>query len=496
MTIGRIWMSTRSLTVTTTTTTTAVLVQQQQPLSSSTLSSSTSFETEPVDTSEDVALAVVAATETYNDNNTDNIDDYNDDQHRAIFIISMGTAASKTKLVERFVYTARTKGQYKGWIVLLTDAPSKRYETLQDWNYDHDDDNSNKKTNADTINDSTDSDKTGSGDDRFVIIHPKSEHYNSRFKRKDMTIKRFKTYVLDYINMLEEGEDDEQENVKRHIQEGFRNVRLIYYLDVDIVFADSLSTVFHGLESTYGIGRFGTSTTTTSSKSKTNNSNKNQKVHTSAYDEISVPVNSTIWMFEGNYKNTPIQGGQMILDRTQSMGCLKMWRSLMDSRYNVKKDQVPLLGMYHTQLGHIEQNKPLDCRIIKMEQSPYISFPNREDVYDRVKDILHFQANNNTTIRGAAPAINPSTLSEISNNITTTTSSTYSHRYTNMVHVRNTARIGTDLNETFHKIWLRDILDLKLEDDDPLGLTEPGHMEALRHDVTKRAKKHKTEEEK
>ena len=45
------------------------------------------------------------------------------DQERAIFLISMGRQAAESKIVERFVMSTRRRGSWKGYVVLLTDAP-------------------------------------------------------------------------------------------------------------------------------------------------------------------------------------------------------------------------------------------------------------------------------------------------------------------------------------------------------------------------------------
>ena len=53
-----------------------------------------------------------------------------------------------------------------------------------------------------------------------------------------MSYKRFKTYILDYI-------DEESK---------FDNVNLVYYFDIDIVVGAPLNTFFNYIESKYNIG--------------------------------------------------------------------------------------------------------------------------------------------------------------------------------------------------------------------------------------------------
>ena len=448
-------------------------------------------------------------------NNDDSNSSSNKGTRRVIFVISMGITASKTHFVERFVYSARTRGQYDGWIVLLTDAPATRYQKLQQWNYHNNDDDYLDKSGNNTTKQA--GKQNGKGDEKFIIIHPKPEHYNSQFKRKDMTIKRFKTYVIDYIDMLssssgtEDGANSTATATTRTMitsnndwfYKEFQKVDLIYYLDVDIVFSGPLSTVFDGLEQKYKIGSSGSSHDT--------NTNTTNAVWTTP-----IPHRSKIWMFEGNFKNAPIQGGQMVLDRRQSLGCLEKWRNMIDKGApNVKKDQLPLMGMYHSQLGRMNFNKnkkkkkkkrkgmqqtsknetkylePLDCFIVKMDQKPYISFPEKEDVENRAKEL----SSSSPLPSSTASDNNGSTSTDTSR--TTGSSSSFldsvSHhkrKYTNMVHVRNTAGVGMHLEDKTHKIWLRDVLDMKPnnvaggddDDEDPLGILEPGHMKARRND--------------
>lgn len=346
-------------------------------------------------------------------NSNNNVDDDGDDGRRAVFIISMGKAAARTRLVERFVYSARTAGEYKGWIVLLTDAPSQRYENIKSWNYTRSDEQLHSSMPA------------LSGDDRFLVMSPKSEHYNTDLKYFEMTIKRFKTWVLDYVGM----------------DERLDKVSLVYYLDVDIVFTDSLPVVFEGLEEKYKI------------------------VANTSESPSTVATRSKIWMFEGNFKETPIQGGQMILDRKDSGGCLDMWREMIDASPKNLQDQVALMGMWKIQQDNQQdKERASHCHIVKMDQEPYISFPTSTDAKQRVVKIL------GQTIKNGNPT-------------------TVSHRYANMVHVRNTGKVTHVLNETYHQIWVRDMLHMQPDDEDPLGLTKPGKMKALKIDSRQARKK-------
>lgn len=125
------------------------------------------------------------------------------DPTRLIFLISMGEQAKESKLVERFVWSARHRGKWSGYIMLLTDAPLDRYE-----GFSH----------------------------RFLVMNPEARHFNTTFK-DDMPYKRFKTFALDYVDK------DTRLN----------QVELIYYLDADNIVGNSLPNMFHDLESKYNI---------------------------------------------------------------------------------------------------------------------------------------------------------------------------------------------------------------------------------------------------
>jgi hypothetical protein len=125
------------------------------------------------------------------------------DPTRLIFLISMGEQAKESKMVERFVWSARHRGQWGGYILLLTDAPLDRYAGFSN---------------------------------RFLVMNPEAQDFNTSFKQ-DMPYKRFKTMLIEYT-----GKDIRLDNVE-----------LIYYLDVDNIVGNSLPKMFEDLESKYNI---------------------------------------------------------------------------------------------------------------------------------------------------------------------------------------------------------------------------------------------------
>ncbi|KAL3910040.1 MAG: hypothetical protein SGILL_007846 [Bacillariaceae sp.] len=290
----------------------------------------------------------------------------------------MGQEAAKTNLVERFVYSARTRGEYTGYILLLTDAPPERYDKL--------------------LND------TNIPNENFVVMTPLSAHYRTDFKQKDMVFKRFKTFVLEYVTA----------------DPRLKHVQLVYYLDVDIVVTEPMVDFFQGLERGYHIGTISNQTDT-----------------------------STIWMFEGNADRVQVQGGQMILDVHQSAGCLSKWRKLIDKSSKTRKDQFPLMQMWKDQ----QKSKLSSCKIVRMAQDHFISFPSKQEVEDHVSEILEKSKTVN--------ALNNASL----------------------IHIKNTGSAGNDVNETFHELFVRDILHFRTDQVDTLGITQKMHIKALKSDM-------------
>lgn len=144
------------------------------------------------------------------------------DPTRLIFLISMGKEAKDSKLVERFVWSARHRGEWQGYILLLTDAPIERYQGFSN---------------------------------RFLVMNPDPKDFDDRFL-DDMPYKRFKTMIIDYINK------DARLN----------DARLIYYLDADNIVGNSLSNMFQDVETKYNIpGKLATSQSGSSSSSNNNN---------------------------------------------------------------------------------------------------------------------------------------------------------------------------------------------------------------------------------
>jgi hypothetical protein len=221
---------------------------------------------------------------------------------RAIALLSMGPSAAESTLVERCIISIRKLGQFFDPVILLTYSPLERYDSLtsQDFN--------------------------------VVVMHPLRSDWNWELRR-DLPYKRFKTYLLDYL--------------KR--DERLDSVRLVYYLDIDIVIGQPLLPWFHHVEQTY------------------------LSSHTN------VPSSSaTMVMFDGNI--SPLQGGQFLVQKGHSESCLERWRYHMDAHPKEHKDQPSLTLMWEEQQGTkanvavSSKTNTHNCTLIRMPQQPYLEF--------------------------------------------------------------------------------------------------------------------------
>ena len=138
---------------------------------------------------------------------------------RAIVLLSMGQDAANSFLLERSLLSIRKRGQFMGPIMVLTDAPLKRFQNLQQH------------------------------DPMLFIIQPPEQDWKWNFK-KDMPYKRFKTYAIDYVPS------------ELHVD-------FLYYLDLDVLVGQPLEPWFEHVESNYfsNLSRSSNTTTTSSSSS-------------------------------------------------------------------------------------------------------------------------------------------------------------------------------------------------------------------------------------
>jgi hypothetical protein len=88
---------------------------------------------------------------------------------RAIFLLSMGQEAAASTIVERSLLSIRRRGAYLGPVIVLTDSPVARYRSLT------------------------------SVDPNFIVLQPRPQDWRWDL-RDDMPYKRFKTYILEYLD--------------------------------------------------------------------------------------------------------------------------------------------------------------------------------------------------------------------------------------------------------------------------------------------------------
>ncbi len=143
-----------------------------------------------------------------------------------------------------------------------------------------------------------------------------------------MTVKRFKTYVIDYVDMVPELDDAEW----------------IYYLDIDIL----VGAPFIDLVQKLG---------------EENNFGGND-------DTV-----SKFYFFKNPRAYQYVaQGGFMIAHRETAKKCLELWRREIDSHLEEEHDQVSLNLISRS----IEEGKELSCRLMVMDQGDHISYPRRD----------------------------------------------------------------------------------------------------------------------
>jgi hypothetical protein len=333
-------------------------------------------------------------------------DDDNENGRRAIVLVSMG--GSEMNMVERFVWSLRNIGKYTGWIVLITDAKKNRYANLE-------------VAGIPTLLTLPPKNTTFNDHHKFLVFRPAEKRFASithfkKFSRtKAMNSKIFKTYILEYA------QEDER----------LDSVDLFYYLDVDIVFGNTMQPFFDGLESTYRIGR----------------RDPDDETERTAKDR-----SAKIYFFEGN-GSKEIQGGQIVVDRTQSQPCLERWRALMQKNRSEPylKDQTTLTQMLDEQrkrlLNATVSAKPTklasECEIVLMEKKPeWIAFPELETIKNRTSQIKQ-QEDGIATNRPEYPSL---------------------------VHFRNSAHVMKDVEEKELQIYLRDVLGFHQDQNDELGI--------------------------
>mmetsp|Transcript_17132 Transcript_17132/g.35692 ORF Transcript_17132/g.35692 Transcript_17132/m.35692 type:complete len:317 (+) Transcript_17132:167-1117(+) len=246
-----------------------------------------------------------------------------DDQKIVIFLIAFGEAATSATYVERSIMSLRRRGEFRGYVLILTDAPDERYDGLFDKN--------------------------------VIIMHPKEEHMKTDFLYPSMTVKRFKTYVIDYVDVVPE----------------LDQVEWIYYLDIDILFGAPFMDLVQKLGEENNIG---------------------------GNDDMV----SKFYFFKHLAYQYVAQGGFMIAHRETAKKCLELWRREMDSHLEEEHDQVSLNLISRS----IKEGKERSCRLTLMDQRDHISYPRRDGSLNKMMrdrsytSLIHIRNTANDTFFG------------------------------------------------------------------------------------------------
>mmetsp|Transcript_23434 Transcript_23434/g.43521 ORF Transcript_23434/g.43521 Transcript_23434/m.43521 type:complete len:345 (+) Transcript_23434:2-1036(+) len=234
-----------------------------------------------------------------------------DGVERALFAISMGSKAADSNIVERFVWSAVNIGQYDGWIVVLTDAPSGRYDVLSNWT------------------------------DKAIVMRPEEEDIKTHYETANMKYKRFKTLVLDYVQR----------------DSRLDNVELVYYLDVDIVFGYSIWSLFKGLEESYRIGA--------------EYSNSSQVGKSKALGKMWMfQGNSNKWKIQGGQMILDRRQSQPCLDKWRELFDRNSTQSIEKDQWLLME-----MLEAQNNATKTRDYSSLACEFVIMAQKPFIDFP-------------------------------------------------------------------------------------------------------------------------
>jgi hypothetical protein len=250
--------------------------------------------------------------------------DNDNDEDWLIGMISMGKVARDDYYAERCVRSIRVRGNYHGYILIVTDAYGKQ-------KYD----------------------QTFLSDDKVVVLQARDEDLkpsvttitNNNHTKKElipykdgkMKFKRFKTLLWDY------SEQDERLTATKHL----------LYIDIDIVIGNDLHPFFDWYQ---------TSLTYFIESTLDNNNNNN--------------ANSFISMFRDNKNQTIRHGGLLVFDRNYSSGCLNAWRSRMDDDgHIIDRDQKLFMQV-------VTNPKRYHCIDHELKRK-YILFPTVHDMEER-----------------------------------------------------------------------------------------------------------------
>jgi len=244
---------------------------------------------------------------------------------RAIALISFGELAL-SPLLEQAIMSIRRKGMFYGPIMVITNAALERYEGLFDENV-------------------------------YLVNSKKRDMKEKYFSRPEMSFKRFKTLILDYITLLPDLDD----------------VQFIYYMDIDVMMGAPFLDLVQGLQQKYGI------------ENEPDFSDQDHSHHE--------PI-STLFFFRNfpeSHMNYFACSGFFVMNRLTSTHCLDLWREEIDLVRYRSMDQKSLTIL----ADRIRDGEITQCRMTVMDLEEYIKYP-VENVdllemimFDRYPNLIH-----------------------------------------------------------------------------------------------------------
>ncbi|KAL7567385.1 hypothetical protein ACA910_010276 [Epithemia clementina (nom. ined.)] len=203
-----------------------------------------------------------------------------------VTLISMAENA-RTYQVERLLHTLRTRGQWDGAVMLLTDAPQYYSELLD----------------ADPAK------------NVYVMTVDAADHWKNLTVSNTLQFKRFKMLQLKYVDRL-----FPQHNINNTNNSSSLSIDSVLYVDMDNLIGDPLDDVLgHFMRQ-----RDRSIATTTETNS------------------------SYLWLFEETCsRDESFHGGILFLDRTRSRRCLELWREYTDTN-QYRRDQVSIMQVHRS----------------------------------------------------------------------------------------------------------------------------------------------------
>jgi hypothetical protein len=290
---------------------------------------------------------------------------YPDSTNTVIALIAMGDAATKTYLAERCISSIRARGEWDGHILLLTDSNQAV-----------------EKYNRTLI--------LGRDDDKIILrqatpkdLEPHDDDGNPLvYKTQAMIFKRFKTKLVEYIQMDniigQNLEDKGTQHLNTNKIQVVENIEYFFYLDIDNVVTQPLKYLWQSIHDKVMLSDYpktaqkeqaeehelaGGYKATTMTATTNDLTQKHQKVK--PLDTTAKPFSFiSAWRERDHY-----QMGQIFFHKDHGKGCLDAWQGLIDTSPTFKMEQ-PLMVMV------IDDYERYRCRMFELpDRSNTTSYP-------------------------------------------------------------------------------------------------------------------------